>query len=142
MEFRRKRPVMMAMDLTRFAALMSVPAAFALGWLSFAQLLVVSVITGAAKIAFSAASGAYLKTIVRPEDLLVANGRFESKAGRAVRAAPGHAHRGNAARVLAHRAGVRTPRPGRAAGQHHQPAHRDRDRRSPPPGHPAPAPPA
>jgi hypothetical protein len=47
-EFRRKRPVMVAMDLTRFAALMSVPAAFALGWLSFAQLLVVSVIVGAA----------------------------------------------------------------------------------------------
>jgi MFS family permease len=78
MEFRRKRPVMVAMDLTRFAALMSVPAAFALGWLSFAQLLVVSIIVGAAKIAFSAASGAYLKALVRPEDLLVANGRFES----------------------------------------------------------------
>ena len=77
-EFRRKRPVMVAMDLTRFAALMSIPAAFALGWLSFAQLLVVSVIVAAAKIAFGAASGAYLKTVVRPEDLLVANGRFES----------------------------------------------------------------
>ena len=45
-EFRRKRPVMMAMDLIRFAALMTIPAAFALGWLSFPQLLVVSVITG------------------------------------------------------------------------------------------------
>ncbi len=77
-EFRRKRPVMMAMDLTRFAALMSVPAAFALGWLSFAQLLVVSVIVAAANIAFKAASGAYLKALVRPEDLIVANGRFES----------------------------------------------------------------
>ena len=77
-EFRRKRPVMIAMDLTRFAALMSVPAAFALGWLSFAQLLVVSVIVAAADIAFRAASGAYLKALVRPEDLLVANGRFES----------------------------------------------------------------
>jgi Major Facilitator Superfamily len=77
-EFRRKRPVMVAMDLTRFAALMTIPAAFALGWLSFAQLLVVSVVVAAAKIAFGAASGAYLKTVVRPEDLLVANGRFES----------------------------------------------------------------
>ena len=37
-EFRRKRPVMIAMDLVRFAALMSVPAAYALGWLSFGQL--------------------------------------------------------------------------------------------------------
>ena len=60
-EFRRKRPVMIAMDLVRFAAVMSVPAAFALGWLSFAQLLIVSVIVAAADIAFRAASGAYLK---------------------------------------------------------------------------------
>ncbi|MFD0399476.1 MFS transporter [Kitasatospora sp. NPDC127121] len=78
MEFRRKRPVMMAMDLTRFAVLLSVPAAFALGRLSFAQLLVVSVVTAAADIAFKAASGAYLKTLVPPQDLLVANSRFES----------------------------------------------------------------
>ncbi|MGH9094353.1 MAG: MFS transporter [Acidimicrobiales bacterium] len=77
-DFRRKRPVMVAMDLTRVAALLSVPAAFALGWLSFAQLLVVSVIVAAADIAFTAASGACLKALVRPEDLLVANGRFES----------------------------------------------------------------
>ncbi|SFH09447.1 Predicted arabinose efflux permease, MFS family [Desulfotomaculum arcticum] len=77
-EFRRKRPVMIAMDLTRFAAVMSVPAAFALGWLSLAQLLVVSVIVAAANITFKAASGACLKALVRPEDLLIANGRFES----------------------------------------------------------------
>jgi MFS family permease len=77
-EFRRKRPVMIAMDLIRFVALMSVPAAYALGLLSLVQLLVVSVVVGAADIAFNAASGAYLKALVRPEDLLVANGRFES----------------------------------------------------------------
>jgi hypothetical protein len=34
-EFRRKRPVMVTMDLIRFAALMSVPLAFALGSLGF-----------------------------------------------------------------------------------------------------------
>ncbi|MGP3985731.1 MFS transporter [Streptomyces sp. 3N207] len=77
-EFRRKRPVMVAMDLIRFAALMSVPAAFALGRLSFAQLLVVSVVVAAANIAFNAAGGAYLKALVPAQDLLVANGRFES----------------------------------------------------------------
>ncbi len=77
-EFRRKRPVMMAMDLARFAALMTIPAAYALGWLTFAQLLVVSVVVAAAKIAFNAASGANLKALVKPEDLLVANSRFES----------------------------------------------------------------
>ncbi|HEY4456315.1 MAG TPA: MFS transporter [Pseudonocardiaceae bacterium] len=77
-EFRRKRPVMIAMDLTRFAALLSVPAAYALGLLTFGQLLVVSVVVAAAKIAFNAASGAHLKSLVAPEHLLLANARFES----------------------------------------------------------------
>ncbi|MFI8458050.1 MFS transporter [Kitasatospora sp. NPDC085464] len=77
-EFRRKRPVMIATDLTRFAAMASIPAAYALGWLGFVQLLVVSIVVAAAKIAFGAASGAYLKALVRSEDLLVANARFES----------------------------------------------------------------
>ncbi|WP_335934889.1 MFS transporter [Streptomyces sp. PTD5-9] len=77
-EFRRKRPVMVSMDLIRFAATMSVPAAYMFGRLGFAQLVVVSVVVAAANIAFNAACGAYLKSLVPPEDLLVANGRFES----------------------------------------------------------------
>jgi MFS family permease len=77
-EFRRKRPVMIATDLVRFAALTSVPTAFAFGWLSVGQLLVVSVVVAAADITFQAAAGACLKTLVPPEHLLVANGRFES----------------------------------------------------------------
>jgi MFS family permease len=77
-EFRRKRSVMVAMDLTRCAALLSVPAAFALGRLGFAQLLVVSVVVAAADITFNAAAGAYLKALVPPDDLLRANGRFEA----------------------------------------------------------------
>ncbi|MFJ4201232.1 MFS transporter [Streptomyces sviceus] len=77
-EFRRKRPVMVAMDLVRFAALLSVPAAYALGALTFVQLLAVSVVVAAADITFSAASGAFLKSLVDRDDLLVANGRFEA----------------------------------------------------------------
>ncbi|MFG2639052.1 MFS transporter [Streptomyces sp. NPDC048362] len=77
-EFRRKRPVMIAMDLTRFAAMATIPAAYAFGWLGFVQLLVISAVVAAAKIAFNAASGAYLKAVVRPDDLLVANARLES----------------------------------------------------------------
>jgi MFS family permease len=77
-DHRRKRPVMIAMDLVRFAALISVPAAFLLGRLSFGQLLVVSVVVAAADITFTAASGAYLKGLLPPADLLLANGRFES----------------------------------------------------------------
>jgi len=77
-EFRRKRPVMIAMDLVRFAVMATVPLAYALGGLSFWQLLAVSAVVAAAKIAFNAASGSFLKALVRPEDLLVANARFES----------------------------------------------------------------
>ncbi|KUM83303.1 MULTISPECIES: MFS transporter [Streptomyces] len=77
-EFRRKRPVMIMMDLARLAAMATVPVAYAFGWLSLVQLLVVSALVAAAKIAFNAAGGAYLKALVRPDDLLVANARFES----------------------------------------------------------------
>jgi hypothetical protein len=77
-EFRRKRPVMIAMDLTRFAVMMTIPVAYAFGVLGFIQWLVVSAVVAASKIAFTAASGAHLKTLVRPDDLLVANARFES----------------------------------------------------------------
>ncbi|MGW3044037.1 MFS transporter [Kitasatospora sp. NPDC001159] len=77
-EFRRKRPVMIVMDLTRFAAIATIPVAYAFGRLGFIQLLVVSAVVAAAKIAFNAASGAYLKALVRPDALLAANARFES----------------------------------------------------------------
>src|SRR5690242_231695 len=60
-EFRRKRPVMITMDLARFAALLTIPLGYALGRLGFVQLLVVSAVVAAAKIAFNAAAGAYLK---------------------------------------------------------------------------------
>jgi hypothetical protein len=79
-EFRRKRPVLVAMDLTRFAALLTIPAAVALGVLTFLQLLLVSAVVAAADITFRAASGAYLKTLLPAGDLLVANARFESTA--------------------------------------------------------------
>ncbi|RKE22928.1 putative MFS family arabinose efflux permease [Streptomyces sp. TLI_171] len=77
-EFRRKRPVMVTMDLLRFAAMATVPVGYALGLLGFVQLLVVSAVVAAAKIAFNAASGALVKALVRPDDLLTANSRFES----------------------------------------------------------------
>ncbi|MFJ1864955.1 MFS transporter [Streptomyces sp. NPDC088097] len=79
-EFRRKRQVLIATDLLRFAALLTIPAAFALGVLTFLQLLLVSVVVAAADITFRAASGAYLKTLLPAADLLVANARFESTA--------------------------------------------------------------
>src|SRR3981189_1961014 len=70
-EHRAKRPVMIAMDLARFLAMARVPIASVLGILSYGQLLVVSVVSGTASIAFPAASGAYLKCLVRRDQLLV-----------------------------------------------------------------------
>ncbi|MCX4715743.1 MFS transporter [Streptomyces virginiae] len=132
-EPRRKRPVMVGADLTRFAALISVPVAFALGWLGFAQLLLVSVVVAAADIAFKAAAGAYLKTLVPAGDLLVANSRFESTTWTATMVGPplGGALIGmfgpvvtvvaDAVSYLLSALGIRSvggtePNPGRAAG--------------------------
>ena len=87
-ERRAKRPVMIVMDLARFLAMASVPVAYFRGSLSFAQLLVVSVVSGTASIAFTAASGAYLKHLVQGDQLLVANGRFEGTSWVATAAGP------------------------------------------------------
>ncbi|MFJ5216946.1 MFS transporter [Streptomyces sp. NPDC088354] len=77
-EHRRKRPVMVAADLLRFAVLISVPVAAALGVLSFVQLCLVGIVQAAAAIAFGAASTAHLKGLVAPGDRLRAAARFES----------------------------------------------------------------
>ncbi|MFE9204460.1 MFS transporter [Micromonospora sp. NPDC007230] len=87
-ERRSKRPVMIAMDLARFLAMASVPLAYFFGVLSYGQLLAVSVISGTAAIAFTAASGAYLKHLVRSDHLLTANGRFEGTSWVATAAGP------------------------------------------------------
>jgi MFS family permease len=87
-ERRRKRRVMITMDAVRFVVLASIPAAYALGWLRFGQLLAAAVVAGAADICFRAASGACLKTLVPPEHLLTANARFESTTWTATMAGP------------------------------------------------------
>jgi MFS family permease len=87
-DHRAKRPVMIGMDLIRFLAMASVPLAYGLGLLSYGQLLVVSVVSGTAGIVFAAASGAYLKHLVRSDQLLIANGRFEGTAWVATAAGP------------------------------------------------------
>lgn len=77
-EFRPKRPVMVAADLVRFAALGSIPLAVALDRLTYVQLCLVSVICTSGTIAFSAASGAHLKGLVPAALRIEANSRFET----------------------------------------------------------------
>jgi MFS family permease len=78
MEFRRKRPIMMAADLIRFAALASIPVVAACGALTYPQLCVVAVTGTVSGIVFAAASGAHLKALVPREHHMWANGRFET----------------------------------------------------------------
>src|ERR1700752_4299594 len=52
-EFRRKRPVMVAMDLVRVLGLLTLPAAYLWGGLTFGQLVLVSVVVAAADIVFT-----------------------------------------------------------------------------------------
>ncbi|WP_284044330.1 MFS transporter [Actinoplanes sp. M2I2] len=87
-ERHRRRPVMIATDIVRFGALLSIPVGYGLGLLSYTHLVVVSVIGAAANIAFTAASGAYLKSVVAPDQLLPANARFESTAWTAIALGP------------------------------------------------------
>ncbi len=77
-EFRSKRRLMIRADLIRFLALLTVPAAYELGMLSYLHLLAVAVVVAVADIVFVGASGAHLKALVPRPRLLTANGRFES----------------------------------------------------------------
>lgn len=87
-EGRRRRPVMIAADLVRASALLTIPVAYVTGHLTYTHLLTVSVISAAANIVFTAAAGAYLKQLVPAEHLLTANGRFESTAWTATAVGP------------------------------------------------------
>jgi predicted MFS family arabinose efflux permease len=70
----RRRPVLIWADLGRAALLGSIPVAFALGVLSYWQLLVVSGLAAILTTFFDSASNAYLPTIVERERLIDANG--------------------------------------------------------------------
>ncbi|MFC5826994.1 MFS transporter [Nonomuraea insulae] len=77
-EFRRKRPIMIATDLVRFAGIASVPVAAALGALTFVHLCVIAVVNASCQIAFNAAAQSHLKALVSAPHLIEANSRLES----------------------------------------------------------------
>ena len=69
----RRRPVLIWADLGRAALLASIPVAFALGVLTFWQLLAVSGLAAVLTTFFDSADNAYLPTIVERERLVDAN---------------------------------------------------------------------
>jgi len=70
----RRRPVLIWVDLGRAALLGSIPVAFALGALTYWQLLIVSGLAAVLTTFFDSADNAYLPTIVERERLVDANG--------------------------------------------------------------------
>ncbi|MEU6847336.1 MFS transporter [Streptomyces sp. NPDC046716] len=87
-EHQYKRPVMITADLARCVMLVSIPAAMAFDRLTFTHLCAVGVLQTAAAVAFDAASGAHLKSLVRPEHRLRANSLFETTNWISVSAGP------------------------------------------------------
>jgi MFS family permease len=72
-----RRPLLVGADLLRLVLIGSVPLAWAFGRLTFAQLLAVAALAGAATVVFDLTFTAALPDVVPPEDLADANGRLE-----------------------------------------------------------------
>jgi MFS family permease len=77
-EFHRKRPVMIAVDLIRLVTMASIPVAAVLHVLEFWQLCAVSAVVSVAGIVFASASQANLVDLVSRENIVECNGRLQS----------------------------------------------------------------
>ncbi|WP_049557096.1 MFS transporter [Nonomuraea sp. SBT364] len=84
-----RRRVMLTADWVSMAAFLSVPAAALLGVLTVAQLVVVALAAGTAKVFFATAYRAYLPSLVRGPDLLEANVKLQGSEQVANLAGPG-----------------------------------------------------
>lgn len=78
LEARRKRPVMIAADLARALAFLSIPLAHALGLLTFWHLVGVAAVAALGGIVFGGASAAHLKNLVPRDQRTAAMSRLES----------------------------------------------------------------
>jgi predicted MFS family arabinose efflux permease len=74
----RRRPLMIAADLLRFVAVLSVPIAAWCGLLTLAQLLLVVTSVAALSLLFTAADAAYLPSLVETDRLAKANAARET----------------------------------------------------------------
>ena len=73
-----RRPILIASDLARTVLLVSIPIAALLGVLTIAQLIVVSLLAGFARVFFDLAYQSYLPTVVGKDGLLAGNSTMES----------------------------------------------------------------
>lgn len=73
---RRKRGLLVAMDLARAAVLATIPVAAWLHWLSMLQLYLAAAIVGGASVLFEIADHAYLPSLVPRDRITAANARL------------------------------------------------------------------
>jgi MFS family permease len=84
----RRRPILIAMDLFRAAALLTLPLAALWHGLGVAQVCVVAVLVGAASALFDIAALAYLPTLVGREAVIGANAKLSATESMAETAGP------------------------------------------------------
>lgn len=88
---RRKRPLMIACDVTAAAALASIPSAAWLDALTFEQLVVVALVCGTAAVCFSTAYHSYIRIVLDGRDLLEGNATLQGSEAATQIAGPGMA---------------------------------------------------
>ena len=74
----RRRPVLVASDLARTLLLASIPAAAILGMLTIAQLIVVSLLAGFARVFFDVGYQSYIPSVIGKERVLAGNSAMET----------------------------------------------------------------
>ncbi len=84
-----RRPVLIAMDLTRAALIAVVPALAALGLLRMATLYAVAFLAGVATLVFDLAAQSYLPALIGRDRLMEGNARLEASRSAATIAGPG-----------------------------------------------------
>ncbi|TQS26903.1 MFS transporter [Microbispora sp. KK1-11] len=85
----RRRPVLVAADAVRALALLSIPAAAALGVLGLPQMYAVALVNGLCTVFFDVAHQSYLPSIVGREDLARGHGTLAANQSLAQLAGPG-----------------------------------------------------
>ena len=85
----RRRPILIAGDLVRAAALLSIPIAFALDALTIWQLYLVGFINGCATVFFDVAYQSYLPSLVERDQIVDGNSKLETSRSAAQITGPG-----------------------------------------------------
>jgi MFS family permease len=85
----RRRPVLIAGDLGRAAALITIPIAYALGILTIWQLYAVAFAAGLLTVFFDVADQSYLPALLEPDDLVEGNAKLQISASAAQIVGPG-----------------------------------------------------